>query len=68
MAKKPLVSVIMGSDSDLPVMKETAATLKKFGVPYEVKILSAHRSPDMSASFAKNAKKSGIKVILSYFV
>ena len=65
MAKKPLVSIIMGSDSDMPVMKETGATLKKFGIGYEVKILSAHRSPDKTADFAKKAKAKGIKVIIA---
>jgi len=65
MAKKPAVSVIMGSDSDLPVMKEACGLLKKFGIPYEVKILSAHRSPDMAADFAKTARGRGVKVIIA---
>lgn len=62
---KPLVSIIMGSDSDLPVMKEAGETLKKFGIIYEVKILSAHRSPDKTADFAKSARKNGVKVIIA---
>jgi len=55
----------MGSDSDLPTMNETAATLDKFGISYEVKIFSAHRSPEKTASFAKSAKKRGVKVIIA---
>ena len=65
MKKKPIVSIIMGSDSDLPVMNETCATLEKFGIAFEVKILSAHRSPDKTAAFAKSARKKGIKVIIA---
>lgn len=62
---KPLVGVIMGSDSDLPVMNEALLTLKKFGISYDVKILSAHRCPDKTATFAKTAKKNGMKVIIA---
>lgn len=65
MARKPQVSVIMGSDSDLGVMKETMHVLQKFKIPYEVKILSAHRSPDMTSSFSKRAEKRGIKIIIA---
>lgn len=65
MKRKPIVSVIMGSDSDLPVMKEASATLKKFGIAHEVKILSAHRSPDKTAVFAIAARKRGVKVIIA---
>ncbi|MGB2601471.1 MAG: 5-(carboxyamino)imidazole ribonucleotide mutase [Candidatus Omnitrophota bacterium] len=65
MKKKPLVSIIMGSDSDFPVMSEASAVLKKFGIAYEVKILSAHRSPDKTSSFAKSARKRGVKVIIA---
>ncbi|MBD3427237.1 MAG: 5-(carboxyamino)imidazole ribonucleotide mutase [Candidatus Omnitrophica bacterium] len=65
MKKKPLVSIIMGSDSDLPVMSEASGVLEKFAIGHEVKILSAHRSPDKTASFAKSAKKNGIKVIIA---
>ncbi len=63
--KKPMVSVIMGSDSDMPVMEEACKTLGKFNIPYEVKILSAHRSPDKTSLFAKGARKRGIKVIIA---
>jgi len=65
MTKKIEVSVIMGSDSDLPVMKDAVETLKKFGLSHEVKILSAHRSPDDVSKFAKGARKRGIKVIIA---
>jgi phosphoribosylaminoimidazole carboxylase PurE protein len=65
MKNKPIVSILMGSDSDLPVMKEVGDTLDKFGIAYEVNISSAHRTPDKTASFAKAAKKKGIKVIVA---
>ncbi len=65
MAKKPLVSVIMGSDSDLDIMKETMHLLKKFNIFYEAKILSAHRSPKMTSGFAAAAEKKGIKIIIA---
>ncbi len=65
MAKNPVISIVMGSDSDLPVMKETTLILEKFDLPYELKILSAHRCPDKTAIFAKSARKRGIKVIIA---
>lgn len=65
MAKKPVVSVVMGSDSDLPVMKETLTALESFNLQYEVKIMSAHRCPDKTARFAKTASKRGIMVIIA---
>ena len=65
MTRKPQVSVIMGSDSDLGVMKETMHVLQKFKIPYEVKILSAHRSPNMTSGFSKQAEKRGIKIIIA---
>ena len=65
MKHKREVAVIMGSDSDLNVMKETMHLLKEFDVSYEVKILSAHRSPQMTSDFAKRAEKKGIKVIIA---
>jgi len=63
--KKPIVSVIMGSDSDLPIMKDAVKVLEKFEVPYEVLILSAHRSPEETTKYAKNALDRGIKVIIT---
>ncbi|MFC1480582.1 5-(carboxyamino)imidazole ribonucleotide mutase [Candidatus Omnitrophota bacterium] len=65
MKKKTVVSIVMGSDSDMPVMKEASVMLKKFGVPHEVKIFSAHRSPDKTSTFAKAARRKGVKVIIA---
>lgn len=62
---KPEVSVIMGSDSDLPVMKEALDTLDEFKIPYEVLILSAHRSPDETAKYAKSLTVRGVKVVIA---
>jgi len=61
---RPLVGILMGSDSDLPVMSEAAATLKKFGVPFEVEISSAHRSPARTSEYARTAIERGLKVII----
>jgi phosphoribosylaminoimidazole carboxylase PurE protein len=61
---KPLVSVVMGSDSDFPVMSETIKILEDFKLPHEVFITSAHRSPERTSSFAKKASERGIKVII----
>jgi len=63
--EKPVVSIVMGSDSDLPVMKEAVFMLEEFGVPCEVVLASAHRSPDRTSSFARNAAPRGIKVIIA---
>ena len=62
---KPQVGIIMGSDSDLPVMKEAANVLDEFGIGYEIKVLSAHRTPELTAEFASGAHKRGIKVIIA---
>jgi 5-(carboxyamino)imidazole ribonucleotide mutase len=62
---KPLVGIIMGSDSDMPVMQLAADILDEFGVGYEMKITSAHRTPDVMATYSKNAYKRGIKVIIA---
>jgi len=58
------VSVVMGSDSDLAVMTETAKVLDEFGIGYELVLTSAHRSPERTSKFAKTASKRGIKVII----
>ena len=63
MSKK--VAVIMGSDSDLPVVKDAVIELKKLGIECECHVMSAHRTPDEAAEFAKNAKKNGFGVIIS---
>ncbi len=61
----PHVGIVMGSDSDLPVMEEAAVILKKFGVPYQMTVASAHRSPARAAEFAALAVKRGLKVIIA---
>lgn len=66
MAKqKPLIGIIMGSDSDLPVMTEAAKILDELKIAYEIKIVSAHRTPDYMAEYAKNARSRGLKVIIA---
>lgn len=62
---KPLVAIIMGSDSDWPVMKHAAQMLADFGVAYEAKVVSAHRTPDLMFSFAESAAKQGYQVIIA---
>jgi len=63
--KEALVSIVMGSDSDLPVMQEAAEILKLFGVFYEIDIVSAHRTPEKLFEYAKNAHTRGIKAIIA---
>jgi len=62
---KPIVSIVMGSDSDLPTMSETSTILKDFRIPHEVRILSAHRLPKETAHFAKTAQARGVRVIIA---
>ena len=62
---KPKVAIIMGSDSDWPVMKNAAQMLADFGVPYEAKVVSAHRTPDLMFTFAENAQKNGYQIIIA---
>ena len=62
---KPLVGILMGSDSDMPVMEKAAEVLKEMGVPYEMDISSAHRLPDKTAEYAKTARQRGIEVIIA---
>ena len=59
------VGIIMGSDSDLPVVKKAVDILESFGVPYEVRVLSAHRTPVEAAEFSKNAKANGFGAIIA---
>lgn len=59
------VAVIMGSDSDLPIVKGAILKLKEFEVPYEVHVMSAHRTPEQAAEFSANAEKNGFGVIIS---
>ncbi len=63
--KKPQVGIIMGSDSDLQVMIQAADILNEFNVSFEIKITSAHRTPELMSSYSKNAYKRGIKVIIA---
>lgn len=61
----PLVGIVMGSDSDLPVMKAAAEILESFGVPYELSVLSAHRTPVRVEAYAKEAAGRGLRVIIA---
>ena len=65
METKPLVSILMGSDSDLDIMNESAAALDLFDVPYEIDICSAHRSPARTSEFSRQAAARGIRVIIA---
>lgn len=64
MAKK-LVGVIMGSRSDLPTMAETAAVLRELRVPYEMRVVSAHRTPELMCEYAQSAARRGLEVIIA---
>lgn len=61
----PLVAIIMGSDSDLPVMQQAADLLKEFGVPYEMTIVSAHRTPQRLFDYARTAEARGLEIIIA---
>jgi phosphoribosylamine---glycine ligase len=61
----PRVGIVMGSDSDLDIMKESAEVLKKFQIPYEITVASAHRSPQLAADYALRAQARGLKVIIA---
>ena len=63
--EKAVVGIVMGSDSDMPVMAKAADILEELGVPYEMTIISAHREPDVFFDYAKNAEKKGFKVIIA---
>ena len=62
---KPKVAIIMGSNSDWPIMEKAANILDDFGIDYESKVVSAHRTPDLMFEFASNAKKNGFEVIIA---
>ena len=62
---QPLVGIIMGSDSDLATMREAAKSCERFGVPYELRVVSAHRTPWDMASYASTAHERGLKVIIA---
>ena len=61
----PIVGIIMGSDSDLDIMGEAAKTLEEFGVPHEVKVISAHRTPEEMSQYAREAEGRGLQVIIA---
>jgi phosphoribosylaminoimidazole carboxylase PurE protein len=62
---KPKVAIVMGSDSDLPVMKGAAEALEAFGIDFEVAVISAHRTPDETAEFARTASRRGFRVVIA---
>jgi len=64
-AKKPLVGILMGSESDLPVMEEASKVLEEYGIPHEVRICSAHRTPERAAAYAREAAGRGLKVLIA---
>ncbi len=65
MTDKAKVAIIMGSDSDLKIMKDAAMVLEDFDIPFYMDIMSAHRTPEIAAEFSSNAHKNGIKVIIA---
>ncbi|MDR2452282.1 MAG: 5-(carboxyamino)imidazole ribonucleotide mutase [Candidatus Accumulibacter sp.] len=64
MSNQALVGIVMGSDSDWPVMRACAEMLAKFGIPYEARVLSAHRAPDAALDYAATARQRGLKVLI----
>jgi len=64
-AAQPKVGILMGSNSDLEVMREAEKRLDQFGIPYETRILSAHRTPDKAADYARTAEQRGLEVIIA---
>lgn len=63
--KRAIIGIIMGSDSDLPVMAEAAKICEAFGVPFEISVVSAHRTPERAFEYAKTAQKRGLKMIIA---
>jgi len=59
------IAIVMGSKSDLSIMEECSGILRQFGIPYEMRILSAHRTPEEVAAFSKNARKDGFSIIIA---
>ena len=62
---KPLVGIVMGSDSDWPLVKKACDTLDAFGVPYETRVISAHRTPEVAIEYSKTAEGRGVKVVIA---
>lgn len=65
MSDKPLVGILMGSDSDFDIMAEAGQALKQFGVPFEMTVSSAHRTPERTAKYVRSARERGIKVLIA---
>ena len=65
MDKIPMVGIIMGSDNDYEIMKETAVALRQFGIPFDMTVTSAHRTPERTAVYVREAKNRGIKVLIA---
>lgn len=65
MSDKPIIGLVMGSDSDWPTMKEAAEILEHFDIPFEKRVVSAHRTPDLMAEYGKTARERGLKVIIA---
>ncbi len=63
--KLPLVGIVMGSDSDWPILRAAGAMLSEFDVPYEAKVLSAHRTPDLTLKYAETARERGLACIIA---
>ncbi len=63
--RKPVVGIVMGSDSDMPVMSKAADVLETLDIPFEMRIISAHREPDIFYEYAKHAEEEGLKVIIA---
>ena len=63
--EQPLVGVVMGSDSDWPTMEKAVEVLEQFGVPYEARVVSAHRTPELLVEYSKSAQERGLKVIIA---
>ncbi len=63
--ENPVVGIVMGSDSDWPLVQKACATLEKFGVAHETRVISAHRTPDVALEYAKAAEARGLKVIIA---
>ena len=63
--QKPVVGIVMGSDSDFPIMEEAVKALKFFDIPHEVRVISAHRAPAQVMEYARTAEKRGLKVIIA---
>ncbi len=65
MSKQPLVGILMGSDNDYEIMAETGKALKELGIPFEMKVSSAHRTPERTAAYVRAARENGLKVLIA---